>query len=388
MDEQIKFDVSAPWSWMARHFVERGCARTGGSEFLLYSDSRVTGDSELTCHPFVLTNSFGLPEKGHLAPVLALYLEDHFPDLGAQPMNETDVAGWLNLTLDDEVACVLSLAAGVRLRSGGRVRRFTDDASRGIPEFFDHRAPDWTETGRPIHPVPEQISMESLDGWMDRYLALEREDAVALVRAARQYRDALWVADTDPELAWLFLVSALEVIAGREALSSAPPADLLRREKPVLAALLLEADGEAHLEAVAEELVGTVRATARFISCVQKHRPGPPSARPEAYAQVDWAWSKLRKQVAKVYEYRCQRLHGGVPFPLPLCQVPIGHAAPLDERPTGIASASGNAAWLSEDLPMHLHTFGYIVRGCLLDWWQRAPRGTETTSDQAGVLKP
>jgi hypothetical protein len=388
MDEQTEFNVSAPWSWNARHFVEQGCARTGGAEFLLYSDTRVTGGSELTCHPYVLTNSFGFPEKGRLAPVLALYLDDHFPDLGVQPMEETDVAGWLNLTLEDEVACVLSLVAGVRLRSGGRVRRFTDAASRGVPEFFGHRVPEWTATERPIYPVPEQISMESLDGWMDRYLTLEREDAVALVRAARQFRDALWVADTDPELAWLFLVSALEVIAGREALSSASPADLFRQEKPALAAQLLEAGGEAHLAAVAQELVGVVRATARFLSCVKTHLPVPPSVRPEVYAQVDWAWPKLRKQVAMVYDYRSQRLHGGVPFPSPLCQVPYGQGAALEERPTGIASASGNAAWRSEDLPMHLHTFGYIVRGCLLDWWQKTSRGTEGTNDQAAVAVP
>ncbi len=93
---------------------------------------------------------------------------------------------------------------------------------------------------------------------------------------------------------------------------------LFLQEKPTLAAQLLEAGGEAHLEAVAQELVGVVRATARFLSCVKTHIPGPPSGRPEVYAQVDWAWPKLRKQVAKVYEYRSQRLHGGVPSP-PLC---------------------------------------------------------------------
>ncbi|MDV7222638.1 hypothetical protein [Streptomyces prunicolor] len=388
MDEQTEFNVSAPWSWNARYFVEHGCARTGGVEFLLYSDTGVTGDSELACHPYLLTNSFGFPEKGRLAPVLALYLDDHFPDLSVQPMDKTDVDGWLNLTLDDEVACMLSLVAGVRLRSGGRVRRFTHAASRGVPEFYGHRVPEWPATERPIYPVPKQISMDSLDGWMGRYLALGREDAVALVRAARQFRDALWVADTDPELAWLFLVSALEVIAGREALSSASPADLLHQEKPALAAQLLAVGGEAHLEAVAQELVGVVRATARFLSCVKTHLPGPPAVRPEIYAQVDWAWPKLRKQVAQVYDYRSRRLHGGVPFPSPLCQVPFGQEATLEERPTCIASASGNAAWLSEDLPMHLHTFGYIVRGCLLDWWQKASRSADGEDTQVVVATP
>lgn len=57
----------------------------------------------------------------------------------------------VNLTLDDEIACVLSLVAGVRLRSGGLVRRFEKEDSRGTPQFYAHVAPDWVATRRPAH---------------------------------------------------------------------------------------------------------------------------------------------------------------------------------------------------------------------------------------------
>jgi hypothetical protein len=371
MDDQREFNVSAPWSWNARHFVDRGCPRNGGAEFLLYSDSDVTGGLEVECQPYVLTNCLGLPQGKRLAPVIALHLEDHFPDFDVQPMDKTDTAGWLNLTLDDEIACLISLVAGARMRSGGRVRRFKEGgAARGTPEYYGHQAPDWAAAGRPIYPTPAQFNLELLEGWLDRYLALEREDAVTLVRAARQFRDALWVADTDPELAWLLLVSAIEVIAGREALRDVAPGELLRRELPDLAAQLLEAGGEAHLAGVATRLVTIVKATARFMSCVETYRPDPPSVRPEEYAQVDWNWPQLRKGVNLVYRYRSERLHAGIPFPHPLCQAPMKSGEAWEERPTGIAAAAGNAAWLAKDLPMHLHTFGHIVRGCLLKWWQ------------------
>jgi hypothetical protein len=39
---------------------------------------------------------------------------------------------------------------------------------------------------------------------------MEPGDATALVRSARFYSDALWIAEAEPDLAWLFLVSALE----------------------------------------------------------------------------------------------------------------------------------------------------------------------------------
>ncbi|MGW4994947.1 hypothetical protein ACWEQ3_46480 [Streptomyces mirabilis] len=386
MDDQVQFNVSAPWSWNARHFVDRGCPRTGGTEFLLYSDSHVTGGLEITCHPYVLTNCLGFPQSGRLGPVLALYFDDHSPDLDVQPMDKTDTDGWLNLTPDDEIACIISLVTEVRLRSGGPVRSFKGEEDlRGTPHLYGHHVPEWTATQRPIYPTLKQIGLESLDGWMDRYFALGREDAVTLVRAARQFRDALWVADTDPELAWLLLVSALEVIAGREALRDVDPSELLRQELPGLAAQLVETGGEAHLAAVAPQLVGVVRATARFMSCVEQYLPGPPPVRPEEYAQVGWDWPNLKKRVSQVYGYRSARLHGGVPFPSPLCQVPMSSGAALDERPSGLAAAAGNASWLAKDLPMHLHTFGYIVRGCLLQWWQKSSSGTST---EASAMSP
>jgi hypothetical protein len=374
--ERVEFNVSAPWSWNARHFVDRGCARTGGAEFLLYSDSDITGGLDIACHPYVLTNCLGFPGKQRLAPVISMYLDDHFPEFGVQPMDKTDFAGWLNLTLDDEIACLVSLVAGVRVRSGGLVRRFTTEttsrAARGTPEYHGHRVPDWTPAARPIYTVPDQADMSLLTGWIDMYFALERDDAVVLVRAARQFRDALWVADTDPELAWLLLVSAVEVLAGREALKDIAHSELLRQELPDLAALLVEAGGEAHLAAVASKLVAMVRATARFMSCIERYRPDPPAVRPEEYARVDWDWPKLKKAISQVYNYRSQRLHAGIPFPHPLCDVPMTSGAARDERPTGIAAAAGNSAWVAKDLPMHLHVFGYIVRGCLLKWWQSA----------------
>ncbi|MEU1457739.1 hypothetical protein [Streptomyces avermitilis] len=374
MSDPEKFNVSAPWSWNARHFVDRGCPRTGGFEFLLYSDSGATGGLEASCPPYVLTNCLGQPAHDRLAPVIAVYLDDHSPDFDVQPMEKTDTEGWLNLSLDDEIACLISVVAGVRLRAGGPVRRFTAESTdRGTPGFYAHRVPDWTAATRPIYPTPQHFPLEPLADWMNRYLALDREDAVTLVRAAHQFRDALWVADTDPELAWLLLVSAVEVIAGREALKNVAPAELLQQEMPTLAEQLLEAGGNTHLEAVAEQLVAIVRATARFMACMDKYRPGPPEIRPEEYAQVDWEWVRLKKATNQVYRYRSERLHAGVPFPQPMCYPPMTSGAALDERPSTRAAAAGNSSWIAKDLPMHLHTFGYIVRGALLNWWRSLP---------------
>ena len=45
----------------------------------------------------------------------------------------------------------------------------------------------------------------------DAYYSAGPEKAIAIVRAARLYQQAVWVADDDPNLAFLWLVSAVEV---------------------------------------------------------------------------------------------------------------------------------------------------------------------------------
>jgi hypothetical protein len=89
--------------------------------------------------PFTLTNCLGLPGGRRMAPVISLYMDDHHSEFDLQPMIKTSTAGWLNLTLDDEIACLVSLVAGVRMRSDGRVRRLaveeTGAFARGVPEY-------------------------------------------------------------------------------------------------------------------------------------------------------------------------------------------------------------------------------------------------------------
>ncbi len=77
----------------------------------------------------------------------------------------------------------------------------------------------------------------------------------------------------------------------------------------------------------------------------------------------------MKKSLAKVYGYRSDALHGGIPFPPPMCAVPHQHDGLAAETPGTAYSALG-AVWTKKDLPMFLHTFEYIVRGALLKWWQ------------------
>jgi hypothetical protein len=61
--------------------------------------------------------------------------------------------------------------------------------------------------------------------WLEGAVNAAPADQVALIRTARLHQDAVWIAEQEPELAWLMLVSALETGAGRWDRSAGSPID-------------------------------------------------------------------------------------------------------------------------------------------------------------------
>lgn len=202
---------------------------------------------------------------------------------------------------------------------------------------------------------------------MQQYPTLEMDDAVALVRSASQYSDALWIADADPRVAWIKLVGALEAAANRwDASQQDSPINRLRRHRPQVFEALEDCPDETR-ERVANDLAPTFKAVRKFRDFVLAFDPGPPSDRPNV-AQFDW--TELDDALAVIYDWRSRDLHDGIPFPSPLCKPPQGdeHGCPLEAFP-GLAAAAQGGVWQAERLPMHLHLFAYIAGGCLRGWW-------------------
>jgi hypothetical protein len=211
------------------------------------------------------------------------------------------------------------------------------------------------------------------------YPMLDGRDAVALVRAASQYADALWLADADPRLAWLKLVAAAESAAAywkAQAIGD-PVRQLKRHRKRVWKALK---DGPpATLRAVADDLAPTFHAERKFKDFLIHFAPSPPEQRPSPASQVDW--DDLDPALAIVYEWRSNELHAGIPFPGPVCKPPIREedGVPL-ERFALLASADSGGTWPAERLPMYFHVFAHLVRGALRNWWR--------DMDAAGQIPP
>jgi len=286
-------------------------------------------------------------------------------------LSKSDTASYHGGGIVEEIASLISLALGVRCRSGGITRTWPRGLTDpyGTPIEFHHRRPYLAEQAepRPLLPnLPQSGNLADCAALLDSFAAAEGRQATALVRAARLFEHALWVAEDDPNFSWLELVSSLEVVA-LESTADQPPAERLAIAKPELWATLLTA-GKDHAVSVAEELADQVKSTARFRTFMERYHPDPPARRPSVGGQVDW--TKMKKHLGLIYNYRSKALHSGVPFPQPMCAAPIAEPGGCAmEVPLGLSASAGSTVWMAKELPMHLHVFAYIARSALLNWW-------------------
>lgn len=204
------------------------------------------------------------------------------------------------------------------------------------------------------------------------FAALSPKQAIALVRAARLYQDGLWPAESEPNLSWLMLVSAVETAANDWHSSKDSPLERLKESRPAFVEYLEGTRIEGLAERVANEFADSIGgARKKFRNFLIRYVPQPPAKRPAEWGQVDWSEGKLKKAFDKIYSHRSKALHDGMPFPAPMCEPPARHQTweAVAERPTGLATSSDGGIWLANDTPMLLNTFEYIARSALNAWW-------------------
>jgi hypothetical protein len=248
--------------------ASRGVPVQSGAEVPLYSDSHVAGEVLEGWGPYRVYNNIAAFGRGCL-PVLILRADWHLERVTPVGAERSDVSGFHGGSLSDEIASLVGLRLGVRLRASSATRVFYPD----LPPSGQPRAEDPTSVPtlprtdgrrRTVVEMPHQVKLtpDTLAGY-DR---LRPSGAVALARAAMLFQNALWTCDSDPANAWLMLVSAAEVAAveWRRGTADDDPEQLLRELKPKWVQRL-EAAGDPAL----------VR-----VKFVMGHLPGPPEKRP------------------------------------------------------------------------------------------------------------
>jgi len=342
----------------------------------LYSDARFLQSIQNSGSPYNFFNTMpSRAEPGYVQAALILRLDDHLPRVRPDH-SRTNTARYHGGTITDEIAALASLCVGVRIKSGGESRYFTNPGKEplGVPVAWDRRPTPSLNLDKDRLVLPHAVKSCGLNelhrlGWL---LHLSPDQSIALVRAARLYQDALWIAESEPALAWLMFVSALETAASQWNSEDGTPVDRLKSSKPELVEILKAESGDDLVQRVASLIEKSLGATKKFMDFTLHFLPEPPKERPREEFQISWDENKMKKLLQKVYGYRSDALHGGTPFPAPMCAPPFSNRNNeyAEQGTIGLAASSSGGVWQAKDVPINLHVFHHIVRGTLLRWWE------------------
>jgi hypothetical protein len=175
---------------------------------------------------------------------------DHLLDPSSDPIDleEQDVQAYAGGDLGDQMASLLALALARRLHSGGTMRHGYEQEPEGKPIFADYHPPSLIAPHhRSVLPeIAEQANIESAARYLNAFGQLSGPDAVAVMRSAHQYADALWLCDADPRMSWIKLFGALEAAADHwDYVTQEDRSAQLRRRHPGMYDQLLHKTPEA-----------------------------------------------------------------------------------------------------------------------------------------------
>jgi hypothetical protein len=197
---------------------------------------------------------------------------------------------------------------------------------------------------------------------LDAYPHLSGKQARALVRSARSYQEALWIADSDPRQAWLRLVTAVEAVAPLQ--RDDPPITRLRAVHPDMADRVAACGDPELIQWVTAQFADQAKSMAKFLFFLRKFGPPPPKRRPRGGDRQNWNF--LPDQFKHIYDARSQDLHQGIPIPIQMCAPPFVSDSGIAQERSDLFTPSASKR------PLCMHMFAYVVRGAVLSWWRSA----------------
>ncbi len=184
-------------------------------EALLYTDARIVGGLHAEFGPYTFINTVAYSSKRSLQPCMALRLDLFKPIEMLDPGEKSDTSTYHGGSIIDEVAALASILLGIRVKAGNTNREFSKNGDvRGTPIYYQSDLPvlslKFDDTLIPS--TIREVNLSELDRF-GQYYYLDVLSAIAVMRCARLYQDAMWIVDSAPEIAWLWLVSSVETAA-------------------------------------------------------------------------------------------------------------------------------------------------------------------------------
>lgn len=341
-------------------------------EIPFYSDASIIG--ECTYGPYIFLNAFADPRKSDQFKIGCVLRVENF--LGRTikidyEMEKTDDSIYHGGELQDEIAALTSLLLGARIVTGEKTREFEKNGDPyGRPIHYQIKElPILIKKDRDLI-IPQVRKNKNLArlASLETYLLLTPEEATVLIKSARLYQDALLITEWQPEIAWLLFVSAIENAAQFWRKKSESAIDRFQTSMPDLYEYLLKFENDELIKTVATKFVEYTGLTRKFIDFLLMFLPPKMGDRPEDES-LSWESEELEIVFKKIYDYRSKSLHVGGRFPGPMCWKPYIKNGKIYETPLGLQMWEKGGTWNKDDVPIVIHTFEYIVRNALINWW-------------------
>ena len=216
-----------------------------------------------------------------------------------------------------------------------------------------------------------------------KLLNSDRRKIVYIIKASKLYSDAIFLGETDPNIAFVLLVSSIESVAEDFFCSSGINnfTDLFVKESEICEIMKkTKAKYGVQNKKISDLFINDksnkntkIPIDIKFMFFLIKFMPheSPPNIGDisENY-QLNWNEKiKMLEAFATIYNYRSRYLHDGTSFPLPMLLSPLQFPFKFyPEKPP--ANCYHEGIYFDEmALPMYLYVFEYIVQKSIKNWW-------------------
>jgi len=374
LSKKNKDPLSWPVSIANWQSFDSGDDHLGSEEYPLFTDAWIIGQG--ICGPYNFINTIASSTYGQIRPAIVLRYARYLKFEISGTYWDSNEDCYHGKSSQEELAAVLSVAMGVRLRAGRTTRRFEQNSDPlGTPQEL-HSQPFFAKPD--AYNIPSAATgQHSLNDAFEHINFLPRtstKNAIAIIRSSRLYQDSPWLAESEPELAWILLVSAIETAAFVWSTTSETKIKRLELNNPNLYAFLLKRNDEDLLGEVAKHYPDETGAARKFCDFILNFSSDEPQTRPPIHhMQFLWQHEKLKKALKTIYGYRSRALHDGIPFPSPMCKPQAFRNGTSEwcysEIMLSMTTSERGGVWKQEDIPMTLHLFEFITRRALLNWW-------------------
>lgn len=340
--------------WFIRNMeaLENGDAEYDVKEYEVIADARIVG--ELTHGPYYFTIWEISDKREGEERKLCLRIGEKVFSNDEQPWKSATRSGFYHGGgIGDELVALASLFLRRRFKLGPIVR--WDDSPRLLS-----MSEGWID--KPL--VAGQSNLVELSEWLNLIEGLDSTYHQRFILAAKLYHQALLLIEQQPDIAYLNLVSAIEVLSGKTEI-----------KKPLLSDLDAEL-GELVQSVENEKLRSQIEQAIlkrqpfhrrRFVAFILDHIEEDfwlEEKRPEQ-GRIDR--DDLGNLLRRIYDQRSATLHDGKPFPATVFHPPMMGA----EIDFGDSIIVGEKAWESKDFVPYPQFFERLVNHVLKSFVKR-----------------